>query len=85
MKAKNKTVVFPLTDLKSGQKGEIAGIHTKNHEKLKKMMAMGILPGIKIGLIQTFPSYVFQVGQSQFATDKEIAECILVKITADHR
>ena len=31
-------------------------------------------------MIQKFPSYVFQVGQSQFAVDKELAECIYVSI-----
>lgn len=80
MKAKDKIEILPLANLKSGQNGKIADVHTKNHETLKKLTAMGIMPGIKIALIQKFPSYVFQLGQSQFAADKELAKCIFVRI-----
>jgi ABC-type Na+ transport system ATPase subunit NatA len=31
--------------------------------------------------LQSFPSYVFQAGQTQFAVDKEIADAICSKIT----
>ncbi|PIU41687.1 MAG: DtxR family iron (metal) dependent repressor, partial [Candidatus Omnitrophica bacterium CG07_land_8_20_14_0_80_42_15] len=61
------------------QKGEVAYIHSKDHKKLQKLMAMNILPGMEITLIQSFPSYVFQIGQSQFAIDKELAENIFVR------
>ena len=32
-----------------------------------------------VTLIQRFPSYVFQIGQSQFAIDKELASCISIE------
>lgn len=31
-------------------------------------------------LIQSFPSYVFQIRQSQFAVDKEIAGTIFIRL-----
>ncbi len=68
-----------MTKLNVNQKGKIARINTHDHKKLQKIMAMGVLPGMPITLIQKFPSYVFQVGQSQFAIDKELASCIYVK------
>jgi len=43
-------------------------------------MAMGALPGISVTMIQKFPSYVFQIGQSQFAIDQEMAEGIYVRL-----
>jgi len=43
-------------------------------------MAMDILPGKKITLIQRFPSYVFQVGQTQIAADERIVDDIYVCI-----
>jgi Fe2+ transport system protein FeoA len=39
----------------------------------------GILPGVGIKVIQQFPSYVFQVGYSQFAVDRPLAELIYVR------
>ena len=40
---------------------------------------MGILPGANIKVIRQFPSYVFQVGYSQFAVDRPLAEVIYVR------
>jgi DtxR family Mn-dependent transcriptional regulator len=74
-------VISSLDNLAKNQKGKVAYIHTKDHKKLQKLMSMGVLPGISITLIQKFPSYVFQLGQAQFAVDKELAENIYVYIS----
>jgi DtxR family Mn-dependent transcriptional regulator len=49
-------------------------------KRLEKIMAMGVLPGVDVHLDRRFPSYVFQVGHSQFAVDEEIAGDIYVRI-----
>lgn len=72
-------IVSPLNRLKVNQKGKVVYIHTKDNKKLQKLMAMGVLPGMTINLIQSFPSYVFQIGESQFAIDNELAESIFVR------
>lgn len=71
-------VVSSLISLKVNQKGRVAYIHTHDHKKLQKLMAMSILPGIAVTLLQRFPSYVLQIRESQFAIDKELAECVFV-------
>ena len=73
-------VVAPLSQLAQGQKGKVAYIYAPQSSKLQKLMAMGILPGAPISLIQSFPSYVFQARQTQFAVDKEIADAIYVRL-----
>ena len=75
-------IISSLDRLKARQRGKVAYIHTKDNDKLQKLMAMGVLPGVGLTLIQKFPSYVFQVGQSQFAIDKELAENIFIRTTA---
>ncbi|MBI5144454.1 MAG: metal-dependent transcriptional regulator [Candidatus Omnitrophica bacterium] len=72
-------VISSLSGLAPNQRGRVAYIHTKDPKKLQKLMSMGILPGMPVSLIQKFPSYVFQIGQSQFAVDKELAEAIFVR------
>jgi len=72
--------VKPLTALKAGQKGRVAYIHTGNDKKLQKLMAMGVLPNMKISLLHKTPSYVFQVGHTQVAVDKEMASDIYVRL-----
>ncbi len=71
--------VVPLTEFKSGQEGEIAYIQTEDGKKMQKLMAMGVLPGNKIVLVQAFPSYVFRVGFSEFAIDSTLAREIFVR------
>lgn len=69
-----------MTKLKVNQRGKVSYINTREHKKLKKIIAMGVLPGMVITLIQKSPSYVFQIGQSQFAIDKELASYINVDL-----
>ena len=71
--------VVPLTELKSNEGGEIAYIQTEDNMKMRKLMAMGVLPGNRIVLIQTFPSYIFRVGFSEFAIDTNMAREIFVR------
>jgi DtxR family transcriptional regulator, Mn-dependent transcriptional regulator len=71
--------IVPLTEFKSGQEGEIAYIQTEDNKKMQKLMAMGVLPGNRIVLVQAFPSYIFRVGYSEFAIDTNLAREIFVR------
>lgn len=71
--------VVPLTELKPGDDGDIAYIQTEDSKKMQKLMAMGVLPGNRISLLQAFPSYIFRVGFSEFAIDSAMAREIFVR------
>lgn len=71
--------IVPLIKLQKTQKAKVAYLRTRDQKKLEKIMALGVFPGMTITLIQKFPSCVFQVGQSQFAIDNELAESIVVR------
>ena len=72
-----------LKDLEVKDRGTIAYLATNDKERLHKLMAMGTLPGLPITMMQKFPSYVFQIGQSQFAIDQQMAEGIYVRLGKD--
>lgn len=74
-----KKMIMPLTDLGKNKKAEVSYLQTQNRNALQKMIAMGMLPKTKVSLIQKFPSYVLQVGKSQFAIDKELAGNVYVR------
>jgi DtxR family Mn-dependent transcriptional regulator len=76
-------IVRPLKDMEAKDQGTIAYLVTNDEGRLHKLMAMGALPGLRISMIQKFPSYVFQIGQSQFAIDKEMADGIYVRVEND--
>lgn len=81
--AQTRPLVTPLSQFVPGQEGKVAYIYAPESDQLQKLVAMGVLPGAPISLIQSFPSYVFQMHQTQFAVDKEIAEAIYVRLVED--
>lgn len=83
LEKKNKRVVkvvAPLPELGPKDKGRIAYLQAKDTTQMQKLMSIGAIPGASIALIQKFPSYVFQIGQSQFAVDRELACAIYVRL-----
>ncbi|MFH1074933.1 MAG: metal-dependent transcriptional regulator [Candidatus Firestonebacteria bacterium] len=78
---KNIRVIAPLSLVKPGEKGKISYIQSEDKNKLQTIMAMGVLPGMEIILLQNFPSYLFKVGNSQFAVDEDVAKDVYVRIT----
>ena len=73
-------IISKLSDVIAGQEGDVAYLQTKDSKKIQRMISMGILPGTRIKMIQTFPTYVFQLGLSQVAVDKEIADEIYIRL-----
>ncbi|UCF88826.1 MAG: metal-dependent transcriptional regulator [bacterium] len=71
--------VVPKSNLRQGETGAIAYVHTGDSERLKKLMALGILPGEWVTLQRRYPSFVFTVGQSRYAVDQGMADAIYVK------
>jgi len=70
--------VSSLADGDIGRGGVVAYLTTRERRDVQKLMAMSILPGARIRLLRRFPSYVFQVGYSQFTVDRSLAEVIYV-------
>lgn len=73
--------VSPLSELEPKEKGVVAYLYTKDPSKMQKLMSIGVLPGMPIVLLQKFPSYVFQISQSQFAIDEDLAKNVYVRLT----
>ncbi len=72
--------IAALADLKPKAKGHIAYLQTKNKDRMQKLLNIGVVPGVSITLVQKFPSYVFKIGHTQFAVDKELASSIYVRL-----
>ena len=68
----------PLSAGRVGGKGTVAYLTTRDSRAVHKLMAMGVLPGSPIQLIRRFPSFVFQVGYSQFTVDQPLAAAVYV-------
>ncbi len=75
-----RKVVSPLSSMEADEEGRVAYINAREPGHLQKLMAMGVLPGMALKMIQTFPSFVFQAGQTQFAVDRGLADCVYVRL-----
>lgn len=73
-------LVAPLADLEPGEGGRIAYLLTGEDARIEELMAIGAVPGIAVRLIRKFPAYVFSLGESEFAVDKEMARAVYVRI-----
>jgi len=71
--------VVALTELRPGEKGEIAYLSTADSKKMQKLMSMGVLPGNDLLLTRKFPSFIFKVGNSEFAIDEVLAREIFIR------
>lgn len=71
--------VGPLSDAAVNAEGTVACLTAADMKETRKLMALGILPGVSIRLDRKFPSYVFTVGYSQFTIDRNLAGKILVR------
>ncbi|HBC89162.1 MAG TPA: hypothetical protein DCZ94_19660 [Lentisphaeria bacterium] len=80
---KELKLVSPLSALSQGQGGKIAYIHTRDKAEMQKMMSIGVVPGMKIKMLQNFPSFLFKLGNSQFAVDESMAKEIFVRIGSE--
>ncbi|MCL4514910.1 MAG: ferrous iron transport protein A [Firmicutes bacterium] len=70
-----------LSRLRPGQKGLITALEGKDSRTLHKLMAMGILPGMTIKVVQNSPSWVVQLGYTQLTFDNQIAGAIQIHVT----
>lgn len=70
----------PISIVKLGveKKVHVVRLLPSDKGQLRKLTAFGILPGMEIDILQTYPTYVLRVGYTQIALDYEIAKNIIV-------
>jgi DtxR family transcriptional regulator, Mn-dependent transcriptional regulator len=73
-------LVSPLGDLPVGSEGCVAYISTHDSARMNELIAIGVVPGVSVKLLRNSPSYVFRLGESEFAVDREMAKAICVRV-----
>ena len=72
----------PVTKLRSGESGIIVRIASSAPERLVKLSSLGVIPGVRVTLVQRNPAVVLQIAETSIALDGEVADDILVERTA---
>jgi Fe2+ transport system protein FeoA len=68
-----------LTELRAGESGIIVRIASTSPERLVKLSSLGVMPGMRITLVQRNPAVVLQIAETTIAIDGEVAGDILVE------
>jgi len=72
-------IFLPLSELGLKQRAQVAYVHTHDRESLEKIMLVGLFPGVDVVLLERFPSFVLQMGQTQFVIDRTLASSVYVR------
>lgn len=67
-----------IASLRCGDTVSILSIAATTPHEQRKLMALGVLPGATLRLLQRRPSYVVSVGYTQVTMDHETARLITV-------
>lgn len=77
--------VRPLASLACGQGGTIVDVWRSDPHRRDRLLALGVTPGARVTMLQTFPGIVFLCDQTELAIERGVAEAILVRPGEGHR
>ncbi len=69
----------PLAALAEDERARVTCLDEADVGALRKLAAMGVLPGAEVTLIQRSPVFVFRLGYAEFAVDAELAARVRVR------
>ena len=68
----------PVTTLPIGGSGIVSCLTDPDHPRAARLASLGILPGIPVRLIQSYPAFVLRVGFAEIALDNDLARLVRV-------
>ena len=71
----------PLSSLEPGDGGVVSKVLRDNETRAERLAALGVTPGARIRVLQTFPGIVFQCDETELAIERGVARCILVDVS----
>jgi Fe2+ transport system protein FeoA len=69
----------PLTLVPEGSTVRVAGLDRPESPATAHLVALGVLPGAELTLVQRYPAFVVRMGNAEFALDRELAGRIQVR------
>jgi len=72
-------IVISLKELSAGSEAKIVFITTPHHQRLSRLVNLGVIPGGRFVLHQKKPSYLLRLGSTEIAIDEAIASEIFVR------
>ena len=68
----------PVTEMAVGDAGIVSCLTDPGHPRAARLAALGVLPGIPLRLVQSYPAYVVRLGFAELALDAQLARLVRV-------
>ena len=70
----------PLSELRPGVRGVVFEVRASNSGRVDRLLGLGVTPGARVTVLQTFPGIVFLCDQTELAVERGVAESIMVSV-----
>ncbi|MFQ5538655.1 MAG: FeoA family protein [Gemmatimonadota bacterium] len=70
----------PVATLEEGTMGVVSCLTDPEHPRAARLASLGILPGVPVRVVQTYPAFVLRMGYTEIALDRDLA-CLVRVIT----
>jgi len=74
----NFFVATSVASLAQGQRGTIRRLAARDAADLRKLLALGLLPGVELEVERRWPAVVLRLDYASVALDAGLAEAVLV-------
>jgi DtxR family Mn-dependent transcriptional regulator len=71
--------VRPLSELREGTRGTVVEVRASADGRAERLLALGVTPGARITMLQTFPGVVFLCDQTELAVERIVAASIVIR------
>jgi len=69
---------YPVTEMELGAAGVVSCLTDPDHPRAARLAALGVLPGVPVRLVQSYPAFVVRIGFAELALDRELAHLVRV-------
>jgi DtxR family Mn-dependent transcriptional regulator len=78
-------IVRPLASLRPGDVGSVVYVGSRFHDRLTRLVSLGLTPGEVVTVKQVRPSFVVAYGEIELALERDVAAEIYVRVSDNHR
>lgn len=72
--------VKTLGELPAGARGVIVEVTSAHTGRTDRLLSLGVTPGARIVVLQTFPGVVFLCDQTELAVERSVARSVIVQL-----
>lgn len=72
--------VQPLSSLRAGARGHVVRVKRDLTSRAERLAALGVGPGARITVLQTFPGLVIECDQTELALERVVGSAIWIAL-----